>query len=53
MKTITEGLDAFQEISERLLVDLKKYIEPYRAVVGDTRFGEGLEELAGLYTQVA
>jgi hypothetical protein len=41
MKTITEGLDAFQEISERLLADLKKYIEPYRAVVGDARFGGG------------
>ncbi len=45
MKTIPEGLAAFQEISERLLTDLKRYLEPYRAVVGDARFGEGLDEL--------
>ena len=45
MKTITEGLAAFQEISERLLIDLKRYLEPYRAVVGDARFGDGLDEL--------
>jgi len=45
MKTITEGLEAFQEISERLLTDLQGYLEPYRAVLGDARFGEGLNAL--------
>jgi len=45
MQTITEGLEAFQDISERLLTDLKRYLEPYRAVVGDARFGDGLDEL--------
>lgn len=45
MKTITEGLSAFQEISERLLTDLQAYLKPYRAVLGDARFGEGLNEL--------
>jgi hypothetical protein len=45
MKTIAEGLAAFQEISERLLTDLKRYLEPYRAVVRDARYGDGLDEL--------
>lgn len=45
MKTITEGLDAFQKVSERLLVDLGEYLKPYGAVLGDARFAEGLEEL--------
>src|SRR5260221_1604426 len=45
MKTIPEGLAEFQEISERLLTDLQEYLEPYRAVLGDARFGEGLNEL--------
>ncbi len=45
MKTITEGLEAFQKVSERLLVDLRAYLKPYGAVLGDARFGEGLEEL--------
>lgn len=45
VKTITEGLAAFQEISERLLTELQMYLKPYRAVLGDARFGEGLNEL--------
>ncbi len=45
MKTIAEGLAEFQEISERLLKDLQQYLRPYRAVLGDARFGEGLNEL--------
>ncbi len=45
MKTIPEGMEAFQEISERLLTDLKKYLAPYRAVVKDARFADGLDEL--------
>src|SRR6266508_1679729 len=45
MKTIADGMAAFQEISERLLTDLEKYLEPYRAVVKDARFRNGLNEL--------
>ena len=45
VKTIAEGLVEFQEISERLLTDLQEYLEPYRAVLGDGRFREGLNEL--------
>ena len=45
MKTIPEGLAEFQEISERLLTDLQEYLEPYRAVLGDGRFRDGLNEL--------
>jgi hypothetical protein len=45
VKTITEGMAAFQEISERILRDLKTYMAPYRAVVGDARFEDGLDEL--------
>lgn len=50
MKTIPEGLEAFQEISERLLTDLQRYSEPYRAVLGNVRFEKGLNELvAGMW----
>jgi hypothetical protein len=45
MQTIAEGLEVFQEVSERLLRDLQAYLEPYRAVLGDARFAEGLNEL--------
>ncbi len=45
MKTITEGMEAFQEISERLLRDLKAYLARYRAVVKDARFEDELDEL--------
>jgi hypothetical protein len=45
MKTIAEGLEVFQEVSERLLRDLQAYLKPYRAVLSDARFGEGLNEL--------
>jgi hypothetical protein len=45
MKTIAEGMEVFQEVSERLLMDLQRYLEPYRAVLGDARFGKGLNEL--------
>lgn len=45
MRTIAEGMGAFQEISERLLRDLQGYLAPYRAVLGDERFRGGLNEL--------
>jgi len=44
MKTIPAGREAFQEISERLLTDLKEYLALYRAGVKD-----GLDEsVAGM-----
>ncbi len=45
MKTIAEGLEVFQEVSERLLTDLQAYLESYGEVLGDARFRKGLNEL--------
>jgi hypothetical protein len=45
MQRIDEALEAFESVSEVLLVELWAYMDPYAAVLPDARFAEGLQLL--------